>query len=272
MNEALDAGRLREIYDEQLKAHVPERLPAGVTVDRDGPLVRFFGLSRSGYLTYRDLGGLDGAELDDLIRRQVVTFTERGEEVEWKLHGHDQPADLADRLVAHGFTPEVQETVVIGRVAPIAAAPLREIPGVRVREVTSRADFDRIAVMEEEVWGDGSRDHLAESLAGELAADPDGLLVVVAEAGDRVVSAGWTRYIPGTEFATLWGGSTLAEYRGRGVYKAIVEHRARRAAERGFSLLQVDCSPDSRPILERVGLIPITTTTPYMFRPDLAAE
>ncbi|NUR52462.1 MAG: GNAT family N-acetyltransferase [Hamadaea sp.] len=269
MNDDLDAGRLREIYDAQLRAHVPERLPAGVTVDRDGPLVRFFGTGRSGYLTYRDLGGLDGDELDELIERQVRAFTDRGEEVEWKLHGHDRPADLADRLVAHGFRPEVQETVVIGPAGPLAAAPLREIPGVRLREVTARADLDRIAGMEEEVWGDGSRDYLAEMLDKELTADPDGLLVVVAEADDRVVCAGWTRYVPGTEFATLWGGSTLPEYRGRGIYKAIVEHRARRAIERGYSLLQVDCSPDSRPILERVGLIPVATTTPYMFRPDL---
>jgi GNAT superfamily N-acetyltransferase len=269
VTETLDAGRLRDVYDEQLRAHVPERLPLGVTVDRDGPLVRFLGLGRGGFLTYRDLGGLDGPPLDELIERQVRLFTERGEEVEWKLHGHDRPADLADKLDARGFRPEEPETVVIGLVAPLAAAPVRQIPGVRLREVTSRADLDRIATMEEHVWGDGSRDYLADSLERELAADPGGLLVVVAETEDRVVSAGWTRYVPGTEFATLWGGSTLAEFRGRGIYKAIVEHRARRAAERGYRLLQVDCSPDSRPILERVGFVPITTTTPYIFRPDL---
>jgi GNAT superfamily N-acetyltransferase len=268
----MDAGRLRDIYDEQLRAHVPDALPAGMTVDRDGPLLRFFGLGRRGYLTYRDLGGLVGAELDALIARQARTFTDRGEEVEWKLHGHDLPADLPDRLRAHGFAPEEQETVVIGPVAPLAAAPVRHIEGVRLREVSARADLDRIATMEEAVWGDGSRDYLAESLERELAASGEDLLIVVAEAGDRVVSAGWTRYVPGTAFATLWGGSTLPAFRGRGIYKAVVEHRARRAAERGYSLLQVDASPDSRPILERVGLIPVATTTPYIFRPDAPVD
>lgn len=266
----MDVKSLLAVYDEQLRARVPDRLPAGVEVDRDGPLVRFVGLGRGGFLTYRDLGDLDGDGIDALIDRQVRFFTERGEEVEWKLHGHDLPADLPDRLRVRGFAPEEQETVVIGPVAPLAAAPLRDIPGVRLRQVVDRADLDRIATMEEEVWGDGSRDFLADALERELAADPEALVIVVAEADGRVVSAGWTRYVPGTAFAGLWGGSTLAEYRGRGIYKAIVEWRARHAAERGYSLLQVDASPDSRPILERIGLVPVTTTTPYIFRPDLS--
>ena len=31
--------------------------------------------------------------------------------------------------------------------------------------------------------------------------------------------------------------------------------------------MQVDCSEDSRPILERLGLVPVTTTTPYVYTP-----
>jgi hypothetical protein len=39
------------------------------------------------------------------------------------------------------------------------------------------------------------------------------------------------------------------------------------AAERGFRYLQVDASPDSRPILERLGLRQLTTTTPFVRTP-----
>ena len=56
--------------------------------------MRYIGLGHGGGITYRDLGGIDGAELDELIARQVRVFAERGEEFEWKLHGHDQPPDL----------------------------------------------------------------------------------------------------------------------------------------------------------------------------------
>jgi ribosomal protein S18 acetylase RimI-like enzyme len=256
---------LLALYDEHVRAAVPDPLPAGTTVERDGPLLRVLGLFRGGFLTYRDLGGLDGAELDELIARQVRIFTERREQVEWKYHSHDRPADLAARLLAAGFVPEAEETVVIGPVAPLAAALVRHIPGVRLREVTHRDDLDRIARMEETVWGVGSYGGLADMLERELAADPERLTIIVAEAGDLVLCAGWIRYLPGTPFATLWGGATLAEWRGRGIYKAVAEARARLAAERGYTYLQVDASPDSRPILQRLGLIPVTTTTPYIF-------
>ena len=64
--------------------------------------------------------------------------------------------------------------------------------------------------------------------------------------------------------AGLWGGSTLAAYRGRGIYRALVSRRARIAIERGYSTLQVDASDDSRPILERLGLHVVGRTVPYV--------
>jgi GNAT superfamily N-acetyltransferase len=92
--------------------------------------------------------------------------------------------------------------------------------------------------------------------------------VWLAEAEDgTVVCAARAEFHAGTDFASLWGGGTLAAYRGRGIYKALVSRRADEAAERGFRFLQVDASPDSRPILERLGLRTLTTTTPFMWRP-----
>ncbi|MEV0155141.1 GNAT family N-acetyltransferase [Micromonospora sp. NPDC050686] len=262
----LDVRTLRDAYDNQIRPEIPDPLPAGVTVERDGPLVRVVGLDQRGFLTYRDLGGLAGAELDALIARQVAYFRERGEAVEWKVNGHDQPADLPDRLRAAGFVPEERETVVVGPVAALAAA-LPVLPdGVRLLEVTSRADLGRIAAMEEQVW-QSDRSHLVTGLAKEIEADPQSITIVVAEAGGEVVSAGWVRYPRGNGFATLWGGSTLAQWRRKGIYRALVAYRARLAEARGRTLLQVDCSEDSRPILERLGLVSVTTTTPYVYTP-----
>ena len=191
-------------YDNQLRPEIPDPVPAGVTVERDGPLVRISGLDAGGFITYRDLGGLTGDALDELIARQVRLCRERGESAEWKLNEHDEPADLADRLRAAGFVPEDRETVVVGPVAPLAAA-LPVVPeGVRLREVTSREDLERIAAMEEEVWQE-DRSHLVWGLAKEIDADPNSITVVVAEADETVVSAGWVRFPANTGFATPVG-------------------------------------------------------------------
>ena len=260
-----DLAALLGAYDAQLRAHVHDRLPDSIGFERDGPLLRTLGFGGRGMVEYHDLAGLDGVELDELIARQVRIFTERGESFEWKLHGHDRPADLPERLCAAGFVPEDLETVVI---APVSAIGIEVgMPdGVVVREVSEPLDLGRIAQMEEEIWGD---DHgwVVDNLGEERAADPDGLRIFIAEAGDAVVCAGWVRFPSGTEFATLWGGSTLPAWRGRGIYRALVAHRARLAAERGRRYLEVDASDDSRPILERLGFVAVTTTTPYVWSP-----
>jgi GNAT superfamily N-acetyltransferase len=265
----LDPDTLLAAYDAQLRFIAPDPLPAGVSAELDGPLLRLVGLDGGGFLDYRDVSALAPDELDALIARQRDIFAARGEEVEWKYRSHDRPADLPDRLRAAGFEPQELETVVVGLVAHLAAldAPVPE--GVRLRAATGRADLDRIAAMESTVW-DEDRSWLADALDKELAADATQLDIVLAEHGDTVVSAGWLRYVPGTAFAGLWGGSTLAQFRGRGVYKALVNHRARLAARRGYTYLQVDASADSRPILLRLGFQAITTTTPYVWSPPRA--
>lgn len=252
-------------YNAQLRDRVPDRLPVAVVVERDGPVTRFMGMKGHGYVVYQDLGGLEGGDLDELVERQVRAFAARGERFEWKLHGHDLPTDLPDRLRAAGFVPEEPETVVIAPVARVAG-PTTPPAGVGLREVTARADFDRIVALQEAVWGD---DHgfLAEMLEEERAADPGSISIVVAEAAGEVVCAAWVRFEAGTDFATLWGGATLPAWRGRGIYRATVTYRANLAAERGFGLLEVDASADSRPILERLGFAAVTTTTPYVWSP-----
>jgi GNAT superfamily N-acetyltransferase len=141
-----------------------------------------------------------------------------------------------------------------------------------VREVRARADLDRIGAMEEVVWGGDGRSLLPDNLEAEHTVDPDAITIVVAEVAGDVVCAGWVRFVSGTDFATLWGGSTLPDWRRRGIYRALVTYRANLAAERGFRYLEVDASSESRPILERIGFIAVTTTTPYIWTPPSPSE
>jgi hypothetical protein len=150
---------------------VHDQLPDSVQVERDGPLVRTYGFGNRGFVEYRDLAGLGSEELDALIARQVQIFAERDEAFEWKLHGHDRPADLPDRLRAAGFVPEGTETVVIGRADAVAGEP--SMPdGVLLREVSDPRDLTRIAELEESIWHE--EHSWIDDLAVERAADPEG--------------------------------------------------------------------------------------------------
>ena len=91
--------------------------------------------------------------------------------------------------------------------------------------------------------------------------------MLTAEAAGRVVAAGWLEMRPGSDFAGLWGGATLREWRGRGIYRALVARRAQLAVARGVRYLQVDASSDSAPILRRLGFQPLAVTTPYVWTP-----
>ncbi|MBN3928832.1 GNAT family N-acetyltransferase [Streptomyces verrucosisporus] len=258
-----DLDGLLAAYDEQMR-RPPANPPAGVRYERDGPVVRIVGGHRGFVATPRDTG-LRGAELDGLIARQRDCFAARGEAVEWKTRGHDGPADLTDRLRAAGFVPEERETVVIGLARETAGHP--DLPdGVAVRRVTADADMRRIAAMESAVWGE-DLGWLGDDLIGRAAAAPEDIAVLVAVADGEVVCAAWLVFFPGTEFASLWGGSTLPAWRGRGIYRALVAARAELAAARGVRYLQVDASDDSAPILRGLGFHAVTTTTPYVWTP-----
>jgi GNAT superfamily N-acetyltransferase len=155
----------------------------------------------------------------------------------------------------------------VSAASAVRAGEARLPDGVVLREVRERTDFQRIGEMEAAVWGTGA-DWYVDTFEQELAADAGGLAVFVAEADGVVVSAGWVRFPSGTEFATFWGGSTLPEWRGRGIYRALVFRRAQLAAERGRRYVEVDASDDSRPILERLGFRPVTQTRPFVWTPS----
>ncbi|MHB1524088.1 MAG: GNAT family N-acetyltransferase [Candidatus Dormibacteria bacterium] len=261
----LDRERLLAAYDRQVRTAEHSRLAPGVRAEVDGPIVRVVGWD-NGFISPPPDLGLDGSELDALIRRQRDFFALRSQGVEWKLRGHDLPPELPNRLQAAGFTPQPEEAVLIGLSVEMAAPGVELPAGVRIREVAEEPDLRRIEALHSAVWGD-DRSWLANDLIARKGASPQDLRILVAEAGGEVVSAAWVELNPGTEFAGLWGGSTLSRWRRLGIYRALVAARAQMAVGAGYRYLQVDASPDSRPILEGLGMVQVTTTTPYVWAP-----
>ena len=199
---------------------------------------------------------------DGAIARQVRHFGGLGRSFEWKWYSHDEPADLPARLRAAGFTEGPEEALMIAPVAELGRDPVAP-DGVVIRRCGDAADIAAVVSLHDQVFGE---DHgeLGTDLTARLAAGDGTVQVFVVEAAGVPVSAARLELHPGTDFASIWGGGTLPEWRHRGIYRALVAHRARIACEEGFRLLQVDASPESEPILRRLGFVRVATTRPYL--------
>jgi GNAT superfamily N-acetyltransferase len=244
----------------------------GATFEADGAVVRR--LAQPGHqgsgITWSSLADADA---DAVIAEQVAIFGRRGESFEWKLFDYDEPADLAERLGRFGFDAEEPESLVVAEAAEVVEALAgAELPaGVTARQVTDSDGVRLMGEVQELVFND-DRSDLRATILAQLEQAPEMVAIYLAMAGDLPVCAARIEFLPGTEFAGLWGGGTLPEWRRRGIYRALVRLRAELAASRGYKYLMVDASEDSRPILERVGFTRLAVTTPYIWTPPSQAS
>lgn len=205
-----------------------------------------------------------GEDPDAVIAAQRDFFAGRGQRVEWKTYDYDEPRDLTDRLAAAGFVGDDVEALILGELAVLAELPQTVPEGLRLRPIEAQ-DLGAVEAFQATIWGEDSswvtRKHFEE-----LRDAPDLMhgCLVERESDGLVVTASWVRLTEHSAFCGLWGGSTLEQHRRQGLYRASVGYRARHALAAGRSLVRVDASPNSRPILRRLGLHQVATTTPYV--------
>ncbi|MEU6891385.1 GNAT family N-acetyltransferase [Streptomyces sp. NPDC046557] len=262
-----DVMRVRALYDAEMRRDArPDS--AGARVERVGAVVR---QTVPGLLGWNGVlwSELDEENADAEIAAQIAHFGQfagSGQPggFEWKLYDYDRPADLGERLRAAGFVPEPPETLLVARTADLAALPVEPPEGITLRVVRDEAGVDLMMEARARAFGT-ERPRIREQILGLLRERPDTIEAVLAMAGDTPVSAARMEMPAGSSFAGLWGGGTDPEWRGRGIYRLLVAHRARVAAQRGIPYLQVDASADSRPILERLGFQVLGVTVPYVW-------
>ena len=168
----------------------------------------------------------------------------------WHVGPSSTPADLVQRLVAHGMTV-VGRTRMMTIDLPLADAWPTD-PELRIVDVVDEPTV-RLSI---QLAGD--RGPLFETMVRErmenlrLSTNRRGWLIAylrdvpVANAGFRYSTDGRCVYLTGAE--------TVEAYRGRGVYKTVVAYRARGAAKRGCVIASILAQPDtSAPILARHG-------------------
>ena len=259
-----DASRLLQAYDAQLRTDA--ETPSAISVTRLGPLRLVTFPGGRGFVTYRDLDGADEAGVGDLVDGTVAHFRSDGAitDIEWKSRGHDHAPGLHEALLKHGFVQEESESIMIGDASALAVdVPLPD--GVTLRRITEEPDVRAMCEMQNEVFGSPPSSRMAEALLHRQSLD-DGMELWIAEAEGQIVTAGRLEPVPSSDFAGIWGGSTRPEWRGRGIYRALTAVRARSALALGKTLINSDSTEYSRPILERYGLVKVSTTTPYAWQ------
>lgn len=269
MNGVAKTACLLAAYDEQLRTDA--ETPSAVTVTRHGPLRLVTFVNGRGFVTYQDLGAADADSIRRLVSKVMDYYRADPQinRVEWKTRGHDHAPELHEALLENGFTPDAPESIMIGK-AEALAVDVPRADGVTLRRVSEESDVRAMSAMQDEVFGDPVSDEMADALLRRLSFD-DGMQLWVAEAEGAIVSAGRLEPVEGTNFAGIWGGATREEWRGRGIYRALTARRARSALDMGKTLIHSDSTEYSRPILERSGLVKVSTTTPYRWRRSVAA-
>jgi len=262
---SLDAGKVLPEFDAQVRRGLHSD-GSGALSERVGPVIRWTAARGEGWsgITWSDL---DAGTADRVIADQVAFFRDRAERFEWKLYSYDQPPDLGERLLAAGFARQDAESLMVadaGQIAEHAGTSAVLPDGVRLVRVADEDGVDLMIELHDQVFG--ADPQLRAALTAQLRS-PEATVMLLAMAADEPVCSARVEFGAGTDFAGLWGGGTLPQWRGRGIYRALVGYRARLAVARGYRYLQVDASPESRPILERLGFVCLARTTPYLWSP-----
>jgi GNAT superfamily N-acetyltransferase len=209
---------------------------------------------------------MDAAHAGGLIDEQVKYFADRREAFEWKVYDFDSPDTLKRLLEARGFEAEESEAFLVlptDNWPASAHAPA----SVTIEKLTAESQLSAYVAAEELIWSNPLPDHLPK-YREQLRNAADSSSIYCAYVDGKPVATGRINFPPGSEFAELYGGGVLPEWRGRGLFTAMLSCRIAEAKARGCRLIAVDAAPMSRPILLRKGFMHVCWTYPMRRKPD----
>lgn len=226
-------------------------------------------------ITHGPLGLTDGDTLWSLVDDGVQTALDQrpspDSSIEWKTRSHDpENPVLTDCLRDLGFAPEAEENVMLGRIETVLdslGAP--EPDGIRVFEISPHLDaFQMQQHIRSIQWALNKTfgmDHAlsAKVLEQEIHSDSSSVWVACSPAGETVGVGRATWHTPSSS-VSLWGGGVIPQWRGQGVYRALLHARLRKAQEHGCVYVHSDSTSQSAPIHIRIGMLRVTGTTPWI--------
>ena len=188
-----------------------------------------------------------------LVREQVGYYR-KNKAVIWRVFDHDKPANLETVLKAEGFEYADSVTLVALPLAETDTQARFESDKHDVRELAKPAELHDFLAVTETAFGEPSPNDYAYLYS--LLPVPNFKFYVAYQDNKPVAAARFI--IPDeTRFGLLFGGCVIPACRGKGIYKALVNSRARLAKQMGLEYLVTEARESSRPILESMGFKPL---------------
>ncbi len=186
----------------------------------------------------------------------------------WKLYAHDSTHDeLRAQLIERGSAETDHSTLmaapVQGLIDALAATQKSTSPTLTVRELVTAKDLDAYQNIWDDVWPDAPNSRYVDDYRALIETHEPGIAFFAGFDGDNPVTSGYMFHAPGAPYALLCGGTTKAAWRRQRGYTSLLKARAVRALARGASYLAVEASPESQPILARLGFTPLSTLAFY---------
>ncbi len=203
------------------------------------------------------------AKLDNVIDREVDYFTPLQQPFTWKAYDHDFLPRLKEKLTSRGFAGDDDPADVM--VLDVKNAPdlLFQPLQADIRRIDNVNGLPDVIQVLDKVWG-GSNTWVNERLGMHLNV-PGYLSIYAAYVDNRPAAIAWT-YFPRGHFATLFAGSTVPEYRKRGLYTSLLTARLREIRERGYRYAVVEAGAMSKPIVAKRGFQHLTTVYDYEWK------
>lgn len=260
----MNPTELLALYDDTMRRNASV---AGCTREKTAQSSRYS--TASGSLRYVMWHEFSAADTDSCIVEEITAATGSVQALMWKVYDHDAPTNLGERLLARGFVDHDPCMLMAAPTTRVLAA-LDDAPNqIDVRRLLEANDLDAYQDIWDSVWPTAPNARYVNDYR-TLATDRDSGVVFFAgfSLAQEPISSGYLFHAPGSPFALLCGGATKAAWRNQHAYSAMLVARAKCALERGARYLSVEASPQSQPILERLGFERLSTL--LFYEKDLA--
>ena len=202
------------------------------------------------------------SKLHQVIHQELEYFRPLEQPFTWKVYDHDFLPNLKEELVTHGFAPDDDPAAVMVLDVRKKSAPTQSVQA-DIRRIDTPTGLKDIIYVLDKVWG-GHNTWVNNRLGAHLQI-PGYLSVYAAYVDNQPASIAWT-YFPQGQFATLFAGSTIPEYRKQGLYTSLLERRITEIRERGYRYAVVEAGAMSKPIVAKHGFQHLTTVYDYEWK------